>query len=422
MATTTTNNGNTTQTSTQGSGGNKNINILNTGQGATITVGCCGDSSNSQGGGAAADDFQTKPSTEDCSGGKLIVLETGDTASTIATGYGSPSTLKSKLVSGIHTLQFAICSGPKTVDIPNGVENSAMNGNVQYESEWTDGKLTYTGDLLMGYFCLIRMKLTSDQAFVLRPTVYNNMGCGTSNTDCSHGIIDITTGSMTGQAAYDMPFTVTAGQGETAFALCQGEKKFTALTIQGTATDITIDGQSVGTTLPTLPFCATSIKVTGGTGVSATIKNEICGTECTECGLPQLFIPIAQFLNPTDAAISLEPLQVTAEIIQQYEITIQLPNIGDKDCLRPRGVPMNYATSNTLPAWDADWRSWKEGGTPQIGIQPTLPQDTTTIPGYKLDKQANKITLYIAILRRPTDQGKHIRVGGIYLGVCGSGQ
>ena len=407
MATTT--NSNTTQTSTQGAGGNKNINILNTGQSATITVGCCGDSSNSQGGGTA-DDFQTKPNTEDCSGGKLIVLETGDASSTIATGYGSPSTLKSKLVSGIHTLQFAICGGPKSVDIPNGVETADMTGNVQYESEYTDGKQTYTGDLLTGPFCLLRMKLTSDQAFVLRPTVYNT-GCGTSNTDCSNGIINITTGSMTGQAAYDMPFTVTAAGGVTEFELCQGEKKFSVLTIQGIPTDIMIDGQSVGTTLPTLPFCATSIKVTGGTGVNATVKNEICGTECTECGLPKLEIPNTQFLNPTDSVITLGAKPSSGTTYYEHEVTIQLPNIGTKDCLY--AVSMDWKGGTTLPAWNGT--GWNPGGWPPIGVAPST-DATTTILGYKL--QGNNITLTIAILRRATDAGNYVRVGRIDLGVC----
>jgi len=273
MATTTTPT-TTPTTQTSGSGGGI-INILNTGANAVITVGCCGDSGSGAGSGATDDALMEKPSTEDCAGGKLIVLETGDASSTLATSYGTESTLKSKLSGGSHVLQFAICGGPKGVALTNGVENAAMNANVQYEAEYTDGTSSFSGDFMTGAFCLLRSKVTSDQAFVIRLTVYNS-GCDNADTSCSNGIINITSGTLTGDATYGTQFTVTTEQGITEFEVCAGEKKFSALSMIGIPTDIMIDGASVGTTMPTLPFCATTIKVTGAAGVNATILDETC--------------------------------------------------------------------------------------------------------------------------------------------------
>jgi len=128
---------------------------------------------------------------------------------------------------------------------------------------------------MTGAFCLLRAKVTSDQAFVIRLTVYNS-GCDNADTSCSNGIINITSGTLTGDATYGTQFTITTEQGITEFEVCAGEKRFSALSMIGVPTDIMIDGASVGNLIPTLPFCATSIKVTGAMGVNATILDEAC--------------------------------------------------------------------------------------------------------------------------------------------------
>ena len=407
MATTTpTTTSPTTQTSSGGSGGNKNINILNTGANAVITVGCCGDSANGSSG-TDSGTFQDKPSSEDCAG-KLIVLETGDESSTLATGYGEESTLKSKLSSGLHTLQFAICGGPKAVEMANGVENAAMNANVQYEAEYTDGTNDFSGDFLTGPFCLLRAKVTSDQAFAIRMTVYNT-GCGQTSEDCSNGIVNVITGQLTGAAAYGTPFTVTASQTIAEFEVCAGEKKFSAFSMIGIPTDIMIDGASVGTTMPTLPFCATTIKVTGAAGVNATILNEICGTECETCGYPRETVAIANFSNPASAIFANGARPSSGFTYLEYTVTVAIDTTGF-DCV----VAITLHWNGLNNPWNGS--GWNLLGIPPMGIPPVQTGPKLTCVGYTLTPSS--IEFVIAEYRSSSDAGNYMRISEIIMGTC----
>lgn len=409
----------TTQTSSTGSGGNNNINILNTGQGATITVGCgCGDSASSGGSGSGTtEEFQQKPTTDDCESGKIILLETGDESSEIAAGYSMLSVLKSKLVGGVHTLQFALCGGVKAVEIPNGVENLAQTERIQYEATYTDGKSTYTGDFLTGAFCLLRAKVTSTEAFRIGITVFNT-GCGSEQQqECQYGIINIFKGAMIGKAAFGTPFTIVAdSQNKVGFALCAGEKKLTDFGFLSAGQPITVwvDDQYFETDAEfhdALPICGTNFAINNCKSATFTILDQICGTECATCGDPKQTIIAQDFLNPEDTVIALGPKPSAGFTLYQYEMAIQLPDIGAKDCLAI--VSMDWKGGTTLPTWNSP--GWSPGGNPKIGIPPN-DTDRTTILGYKLE--GTVLTLTIAIRRYPLDSGNYVRVGSVTLGVC----
>jgi len=428
MATTTTG---TSQTSSTDSGGNKNINILNTGANAVITVGCgCGDSGSGSGSGAT-DDFQTKPTTDDCENGKIILLETGDEeGSEIAAGYSMLNVLKSKLTGGVHTLQFALCGGAKAVEIPLGVEDLGQTKTLDYEAEYTDGKSTYTGDFLTGAFCLLRAKVTSTEAFRVGITVFNT-GCGSEQQqDCQYGIINIFKGAMVGKAAFGTPFTIVAdSQNKVEFALCDGEKKLTDFGFLSAGQPITVwvDDQYFETDAAfhdAMPICGTNFAITNCKSATFTIKNEICGTECTECAEGEggkLIIPDAEtgtsFLNPEETIITLGARPAPGGTAIEYTyppVTIQLSEVGQKDCLYAVAL-MWHGSTTGKPAWNAP--GWSPGFFVKIGVPPTTGKgNSPTVLGYELE--GNSITLTVAEKRENGHNANYFRISRIDLGVC----